>query len=136
MSQSKDPSQEEIDALLAAAEEAHRAGEFKEELSSIEQFIIALNIKPGKSYISSHRLWTAYNMWANFPLEQDTFYKEFSRKFCYNRAKVGPTRGYKLDPESFKNVPTSYIQQQKILADMKIQRYDSRIRKSGSKWAL
>ena len=132
----KDITQAELEDLLRVASEPGKAPTEEKELSSIEQFTIALDIKPGDSKISCLRIWVAYNVWAQFPLGKDKFFKEFRYKFNIRYTRSGGYPGYHFDPKSFKHIPTTTIALNKILSDRKYQRYDSRLKKGHNQEAL
>ena len=122
-------SQEEIDALIAAAS-TPGGKEDMEDLSSVEQFIIALDIKPGKSHISAFRIWSAYQTWSKFPLSRDAFYKAFAKKLYQQKRRTGKDHYYLLDASSFDTTPATKLKQDAEAREAKEQRRINRLRKT------
>lgn len=126
----KEVTQEELQALLAAASAPRTEQEPEVDLSSVEQFIIALNIKPGKTKISARHLWATYQEWAKFPIHQNTFFKEFSKKMYDSKRRNSWDHFYLLDSSSFDMTSKTKLQRDADIREAREQRRVNRLRKT------
>ena len=93
-------SKEELAHLIALAQSKPSKDE-PTDLSSVEQWIISANIKPGDHCIKPYQLWYVYESWAQYPINKREFFREFKRVFKGERKRNSDTTFYLVDPAPF-----------------------------------
>jgi len=103
MDSTKQPSKEDIDALLAVASKPASEKELEKELNTVEQWVYVNDIKPGDHIIKPYALYYAYKKWATKPVTFQTFSREFKKLFIQQRITTpnGSQVCYYVDPAAF-----------------------------------
>ena len=118
-------SDEELAALLAAAEDSHKNKGNEpptRELNEAERFVIACSIKEGKEKIQPFHVYHRYCQWCESigskPLLLEGFARQFKKLFTVKRGSHSnqPNKYYLLDRSSFPNFEDNYF---KMLADLR-----------------
>ncbi len=95
------PTPQEIEALVALAEQKLEAKEEQSPISEVHRFIIDLDIKPGDTRITPIHVYDTYVDWSSRPMSMTWFGREFKRYFFQSKRVVKGTTFYMLDPSSF-----------------------------------
>lgn len=66
-------------------EQLHNAAISKQGIEEVRRFILALDIKPGKSKCNSRGIYEVYKKWADNPMGKSAFFYEFGKWFIPER---------------------------------------------------
>lgn len=103
----------ELEALLTAAKQPPTENSRFKDVSSLDSWIIAMNISTGLERVIPTRAYVCYRRWAKNPIAPNEFFRQFKKKFKQRKAtrsKDGRAARfiYLLNSEPFLTIPKSY----------------------------